>query len=311
MLATLMMFCSARAASAAPAAEPSPEARAANAHALELDEAGRFPEALAEFQRAYDLSPSFRILYNVARTARLSQDFARSLAAYRRFLNEGGGDVDAPQRTIAEQQITELSALVGWVIVSGKPGTGVSLDHAASETLSGEPRPVNPGAHTIHAALGEGTIERTFAVRAGETAKVDVTIEPRPKRIDPPLEQPFRFPSVVTVASWVATGLFTGATVATGTAALALSSDLADDVYVGPASAPAPGSPIASKATRLEQLTTATNVLLGLAVASGVAAITFSMIDGLAAPDADPRETPTPTVFVGPSVAGVGVWGAF
>ncbi|MFO0614056.1 MAG: hypothetical protein U0414_15795 [Polyangiaceae bacterium] len=306
-----MLICGVgRSAWAEPAGEPSPEARAANAHALELDEAGKFSEALAEFQRAYDLSPSFRILYNVARTARLTQDFARSLTTYRRFLREGGADVDPPQRTIAEQQITELTALVGWVIVSGRSGTGVSFDRGATETLSVEPQAVNPGPHVVRAELGADSVERAFTVRAGETTRVDVSIDPVPKML-PTTPEPFRFPSVVTVAAWVTTGLFTGATVATGTAALALSSDLSDDVYVGPASTPAPGSPIASKAGRVDQLTTATNVLLGLAVASGAAAIAFSMIDGLAAPDADAKENPTPTVFLSPSTGGVIIWGAF
>lgn len=290
------------------AVEPSPEARAANARAIEFDEKGQFAEALGEFQHAYDLSPSYRILYNIARTARLTQDFARSLAAYQRFLAEGGSDVDPAQRGIAERQIVELSGLVGWVIVSGRTGTTLSFDGRPDAPLPSEPQPLNPGAHTARAALGDQFLDRAFTVKAGETAKIDLTIEP-PKVIAP-REEPFRFPSVITVASWVTTSLFAGASVATGAAALALSDDLADDVYVGPATSPAPGTPIADKAARLDQLSTATNVLMGIGVVSGVASIAFSMIDGLAAPDA-PGDAPSTVVLVLPTPQGVLIRGSF
>lgn len=297
----------ATAALADPAPEPSPEAREANAHALELDAAGKFPEALAEFQRAYDLSPSFRILYNVARTARLCQDFARSLVAYRRFLEEGGADVEGSQRAIAEQQIAELSGLVGWVIVRGYDDTSVALDGDGAAPISTEPRPVNPGAHAVHATRGPTSIDRSFTVRAGATVDVDVKIE-KPK-VAPVVPEPYRFPSVVTVVGWVTTGLFTGASVATGVAALALAEDLSDDVYVGPAVAPPPGSPLADKAERLDRLTTATDVLMGFAVVTGVAAITFSMIDGLSAPDKE--APPSPAIFVVPTLGGARIGGSF
>lgn len=307
VLAGVLVIAFATAAAAAPAVEPSPEARAANAHALELDAEGKFPEALAEFQRAYDLSPSFRILYNVARTARLCQDFARSLVAYRRFLEEGGADVEGSQRVIAEQQIAELSGLVGWVIVRGDGETSVSFDDGPATPTSSEPRPMNPGAHTVHATRAGTSIDRTFTARAGATIDVDVTIA-QPKVV-PVAPEPFRFPSVITVVGWVTTGLFTGASVATGVAALALAEDLSDDVYVGPATTPPPDSPIAEKAERLDRLTTATDVLMGFAVVTGVAAITFSMIDGLSAPDAD--SPPSPAIFVAPTLGGARLWGTF
>lgn len=312
VVATCLAVCALIAAAPrarADASDPSPEARAANARALELDEKGQYAEALGEFQHAYDLSPSYRILYNIARTSRLTQDFARSLSAYQRFLTEGGADVDPAQRAISERQIAELSSLVGWIVVSGRDGTTLSVDGRGAAPLSMEPLPLNPGAHTAHAALGSQSLDRTFTVRAGETAKVDVTIE-APKRIVPPPE-PFRFPSVITVASWVTTGLFAGASVATGAAALALSDDLADDVYVGPATSPEPNTPIADKASRLDQLTTATNVLMGLGVVSGVASIAFSMIDGLSAPDAPSEAASTPVVQVLPTPNGVLVRGTF
>src|SRR5690606_6977251 len=37
---------------------------------LELTAAGRLAEALAEFQAAYDLSPTYRILYNIGQVSR-------------------------------------------------------------------------------------------------------------------------------------------------------------------------------------------------------------------------------------------------
>ena len=79
--------CFARASEAAcgPApkvGEPSAEAKQAYETALDLSKDGRFGEALAAYQRAYDLSPSYVILYNLGKAAALSGDATRAYHAY-------------------------------------------------------------------------------------------------------------------------------------------------------------------------------------------------------------------------------------
>jgi tetratricopeptide (TPR) repeat protein len=49
-----------------------------------------YQEALVEFQRAYQLSPNYRVLYNIARTAGLLKNHALALESFQRYLEEGG-----------------------------------------------------------------------------------------------------------------------------------------------------------------------------------------------------------------------------
>ena len=275
-------------------AGPSPEARAANAKALELSNEGKYAEALEQFQRAYDLSPSYVILYNIGRMARYSQDFARSLTAFQRYLKDGGSEIEASKRSEAEQEIASLTSLVAWASINVEAGAHVSIDgREIGVSPIAQKLPLNPGARSFRAEKAGAVVSKDLTLKAGDTTAVLLEFE-KPGGHEPiaPRGNPFRFPSGVVVAAWVTTGVFTAASIATGTAALVTSSDLEDDVYVGPGRAPAPDSSIAKKAKRVEAFAAATDALVVVAAISGAAAISFTIVDAIAGPAQDPKKAP-------------------
>lgn len=291
-----------KAGAAAPAASaspddggPSPEARAANAKALELSKDGKYAEALEQFQKAYDLSPSYVILYNIGRMARYTQDFARSLSAFQRYLSDGGSEVDASKRSEAEQEIASLTSLVAWASVSVEPGSRVSIDGRDMGVAPiAQKVPLNPGARSFRAEKGGAVVAKDVTLKAGEATQVVLSFEkPGGHDVVGPHRDPFRFPTGLVVAAWVTTGLFTGAAVATGTAAIVTSNDLKDDVYVGPARAPAPDSAIAKKAARIQSFAKATDGLIVVAAITGSAAIGFTIVDAIAGPAQDQKKEPS------------------
>ena len=103
----------------------SDEARAADvaqarqhfARGVELYRGGAYDAALAAFTRAYELAPTYRILYNLAQVQAQRQDYVQALELFARYLGEGAAapaEARIPDARVAEveAEMTELRA--GW-----------------------------------------------------------------------------------------------------------------------------------------------------------------------------------------------------
>ena len=91
--------------------DPDAEARARFDRGIALFEAGDARGALAEFQRAYDLSQRPSLLFNLAATHQSLHEYAEAIDALRRFLT-AREHTHARQRRDAERALRELEALV-------------------------------------------------------------------------------------------------------------------------------------------------------------------------------------------------------
>ena len=60
---------------------------------VELYQDEAYRAALIEFERAYEISPDYRLLYNIGGTKLQLQDFLGAARAYERYLTEGGDEV--------------------------------------------------------------------------------------------------------------------------------------------------------------------------------------------------------------------------
>jgi hypothetical protein len=265
------------------AAEPTPDAIAANDLALKLSEEGRYVEALALFQKAYDASPSYVILYNVGRMAALTQDPARAIGAYTCHVEEGGSDVTPERKAEVLAEIARLTQEVGLLRVEvDETGATIEVDGVlAARSPVSKPIPINPGKRriTVH---GSRTTSREVESKKGETQDLSFTL----KVIEPPPNgAPFRFPGAVVGSAWVLTGLVSISAAVTGSLALVGAADLEDDTYLGPNRAPSPNSDIAEKADRTHALAVATDALIAVGVISGAAAISFSVVNAVAGDD--------------------------
>ncbi|NUO53364.1 MAG: PEGA domain-containing protein [Polyangiaceae bacterium] len=272
------------------AAEPTPDAIAANDLALKLSEEGRYVEALALFQKAYDASPSYVILYNIGRMAALTNDPARAIGAYTCHVEEGGNDVTPERKAEVSAEIARLTQEVGHLRIEvDEPGATIEVDGVVvARSPTSKAIVANPGKHrvTVH---GSRASSREVELQKGETQELTFTL----KLIEPPPgEPPFRFPGAVVGSAWVLTGLVSISAAVTGSLALVGAADLEDDTYLGPNRAPSPNSDIAEKADRVHALGVATDALIAVGAISGAAAISFSVVNAVAgdAPEDKPQE---------------------
>lgn len=167
-------------------ADPRVEARERFDRGLTLFEEGRYDAALAEFTRAYELSPSYRILYNVGRVYAEAGDAVRSVDAFERYLSEGGSAIERRRRTEVESLLAEQRARVSRVWVrTNVPDAQISVDGglvlgpdgAPLRTPLRAPIRVTAGRRLIGArAPGHEAAERPIELPGGveETVAIDL-----------------------------------------------------------------------------------------------------------------------------------------
>src|SRR5262249_13662226 len=66
------------------------DAQAAFRAGVDLYTAGDYPAALEEFERAYRLAPTYKILFNLAQVAYQRRDYVLASRYFNRYLDEGG-----------------------------------------------------------------------------------------------------------------------------------------------------------------------------------------------------------------------------
>lgn len=292
--------------------EPSPEARAANEEALKRVGEGNYPEALELFQKAYDLSPSYVILYNVGRMSRLTGDMRRARAAFVRYLEEGGEGVGDERRAEVLAEIDALDKVVGKLTIEvDVDGATVTVDDEAVGTSPlSEVVIVNPGKRRVRATKeGEEPVEQELDVKGGASLTVKLKIEggdgtTGPQTPGEPFELPgASAPGALVWGLWIGTAVFVVGAAATGTIALVESAKLEDSTYASqPGYGPPRDSDIIARRDRIHGLAVTTNWLIVGASVLGTAALYFTIAG------ATENEPP---VAVGVGLDGLRLRGAF
>lgn len=85
-------------------------AREHYARGVAFANAGEYEQALGAFRRAYEASPHFAVLYNIAQAERLLGQRERALEAFERYLREGGDALASERRSEVQTEIDALKA---------------------------------------------------------------------------------------------------------------------------------------------------------------------------------------------------------
>jgi hypothetical protein len=313
----------------APRADAPPQATAAEQpevhfrRAVTLYKDGDYAGALVEFRRAYELSPNYRVLYNIGQSLYQLQRYADALTTFESYLAQGGAQIADARRTSVEGDIRQLQARVGRVQVAvNLEGAEVRVDDETVGTSPlAAPVRVSIGHRKITVAkAGRVPIERFVDVAAGDRVQVSLefpeqppavalvpapppasapapVVPPAPEPTVPPplathdVPPPGSSPSIPWVP-WAVAGVFAAGTIVTGALTLAAKGDLTSklDAY--------PGDPAAIDQDR-NRAKTFSYVSDGLLAATVVSA-------GIAAYFTFVRRAPAASVNVG---LGVGVQG--
>jgi len=285
------------------AQSPEDEAREHFDRGIELYEQGRFEQAAVAFERAYQLKPSYRILFNIGQVENELGHFAAALQAYRGYIEQGGDEVPHERGSKVRAEIERLTTLVGQITVEGaKSGSIVLVDREerGRVPLAG-PIPVDLGKHEVSIEYeGERVHERVIKVAGGET--VVVTVESSgPDIIEDawddsqeeddgggqtaPEEEPRR------VWTWVAFGIGGAAgigAIVTGSLALSKEADVRDSCDGKQCDASLSGD-----FDTVERLALTTDVLIGVAAAGVVAGTLLFFLEPGSSAEAEVAVAPT------------------
>jgi hypothetical protein len=302
-------------ASAKPGAKDPPndrakleEARTHRDKGLKLFKDGAYEAALVEFERAFELAPTWRLHYNIALIHRQMNDFAGALDRFERFLSEGGAEVPADRKKEVDKEIAALRAKVGAlrVVVEGAPA-GASVEIAIDDVPIGKaplakPVVVNPGKRRVTATPeGLAPVTKLATVAAGETIDVSIALPPPPAPLgtptpkrDAPADAPPRA-SLSSNGPWIGLGVAGGLAIfgtVTGVLALRASSKLSD-LRDG---APSSRADLDAQARTVRTWSITTDVLLLGAAATASVSLYFL----LKSPASNDAPSKGPRVGIGP-----------
>lgn len=213
----------------AESADPVERARVHYERGLQLFNEENYDAALFEFERAYELAPSYKILYNMGRIQRQQNNYAAAMRSYERYLREGKDAVPADRRKEVEGELAILKPRVALVTVKvNVDGADVYSDDIPVCTATIEsscvgksplltPIIVNGGRHKITATKqGYAPATSLISVVGSDVieVKLDLVSYDRPQQ---PASNPWTVP---TIAGWTATGLAGAASIIVGVLAL-------------------------------------------------------------------------------------------
>ena len=298
----------------APTEAQKTEARARYERGLKLYDQGSYEAALVEMRRAYELAPTYKILYNLGLIHRQLNDYAAALDAFTQYLAEGGKKIDPKRHAEIEHHIADLKPLVATVTITvDVAGAEVTIDDAVVGTSPlNAAVTVNAGKRKISAKIvGKPPATRVITVAGSDTVSVKLELaEPAIKA--PPTEtnvaakpteptKPKESGKQIPWVAWGVTGVLATGAVTTGILALSSASSLDDKR----------GTPNVSKddldsaSSRTKTFALVTDILIvGTIAAAGVA--TYLTIKAPKASD-----TASTKVHVGVAPTGFAVFGAF
>lgn len=295
-------------------APPSPKAieegRVRFTRGVELFRDNDYPAALVEFRRAYDVAPSWRILYNIGQSYLQLQDYASALDALQRYLKEGGDQIPAPRVAEVQADLGRLRERVGSLrFTINVESAEISVDDV-SVGLAPMPKPlvVNAGRRRVSAAAsGRTTVVAVVDVGVGEEVEVPLKFvipAPAPTPTAPPVRPPSHDEAPARASSsmapvWISAGITGGLLLATaGFGVLTISNNRTLDDRLN--SFPGDRAAIADARSNVHTMSLVTDLLGAATLAGG--AVTFYLA-------LSRRSAPSVTAGLGPSKLWVG--GAF
>lgn len=321
----LLVAMAAGSASAAAPARKTPSART-----QQLEEAQRryergkefyeesdFSAALVEFQRAYELAPSYRLLYSIAQVQYQLQDYPGALRSFQQYLQEGQADITAQRREEVQREVERLRSRVAFLDIVTQPvGARVSVDdQPVGRTPLSEPVMVSAGRRKVTAELpGEPPVTRMVDVAGQDSVQVKLDFAPPPAQkpaavTEPVASAPVATPGLAARAEprgfpwkmWTATGALA---VGAGVTAV-LANGAASDLKTQRDTFGVTRAQLDDASSNAKTLALTSDILTGATVvAAGISAfMTFS--------GGSSSEASAPSVTVGVGPGSVGVAGAF
>jgi tetratricopeptide (TPR) repeat protein len=252
--------------------------------ALEFYDAGDYLAARREFQRASELMPSYRLLYNLGVVSLALNDFAAAFEFFERYLAEGAEAIPPATRETIATQLLELTARIATVRLRvDVTGAVVAVDDVTvGVTPLAAPLRLGAGKHRISATGSDArSVSRTLQLTAGESVELVLELSPPPARrtaaarrfsVPPPPLSDVQPSGPAPWLGWTATGVLASATLVSGLKALAAQRDY-QKKFDGISSS----AELERADTTVTRWSVATDVLGGATLVAGVYALYLTL----------------------------------
>lgn len=176
------------------------------ARAKQLYEEGDYQLALVEFQRAYDLAPNYRVLFNIAQVNIQLQNYAAARTVLEKYLEDGGAEITGARRSQTEADLQMLKGRTAYLRVTTTPPADVFIDDKpAGTTPLPSPVLVNGGAHKITVSKrGFTSVTKFVTLAGGDSKEEQFTLVA--EQVGPKLTTVTRKNWTPAVIAWAATG---------------------------------------------------------------------------------------------------------
>ena len=304
-------------AAAAPTAAATQEAKERFDRSQKLYAEGAYEQALIEAQRAYELAPTYKLLFNIGQIQAQLGNYAGALRAFEQYLRDGGAEIKADRRAQVSTEIEAARARTATVKVqSNVTDFEIVLDGRPVEGADLSALLVNAGVRKFEARKpGYQPADRVLTLAGGDTVELKFELaEIAPPVVAPVREAPKPVRKVVEVPSytwigWVTTGLLAAGAAGTGVGAIAQQGSV-DDQVNSPLGAGETASGKREAIDRAEStrfgLALASDILLGSAIVAGGVTLGFA----IAQSKEDGSATAASVRFV-PGLGGASLVGSF
>lgn len=155
---------------------------------LSFYEQGEHKLALVEFERAYELVPDYRVLYNLALVSIQVGGFARARTALEIYLKEAGDQIDAARRSEIEHDLSQLRDRTATVRLTASPTDAEVYvnDVNVGVTPLTDPLLFDVGDHRITLRKrGFESTTRALTLAGGENRELTLNLVQEPPEIRP------------------------------------------------------------------------------------------------------------------------------
>jgi hypothetical protein len=273
---------------------------------------GDLDAALAEFNKAYETRADYRVLYNIGQVQAERHDYAASMKAMRRYLKDGGREIDEARRVAVDQALRDMSKRVAAVTVTAnEPGAEILVDGVAvAVTPTSEALAVNAGIREITVRKGgETATAQRLTLAGGDAVRLDFSLGAgglvgRPMELQAqPLAAPLR------ARVWIAYGA--AAALAAGAVTFGLLARRAqDDLDADLGRFPGDRAQIDQDRDRLKLRAGLTDGFGGAALIAAALG-TYFLFSGPTATESAPSASPSAQVSLLPSGAALSLSGTF
>ena len=148
---------------------------------VELYRSGNLDAALAQFERAYSVSPNYRLLYNIGQVQAQLGQFVSAIRSFEQYLSRGGDEVEPARRANIAAEIDRMGKLIARLTIeTNVAGAEIFVDdQRVGEAPLKEAIPVNVGQRVVRLQKkGYESVTKKIQVAGEEKAVMMIQLDP-------------------------------------------------------------------------------------------------------------------------------------